>query len=581
MSPTPQNLSARFIAVSIVVLLGGYAAVQLRMADELPFTDGGENLNVLTVLEMHWSGERLAPRLHGQPRIAKPPLTAWFTAMGVRGQTVQALSEPDPELREAAYRRLAREVRWPVTLLVCLLLLGVFDLGRTLGGSSVGWGALCVALGSIMLLRFGRTATTDVHLALWVTWCNALLARALLRGQVGWCVPVAGLCAGLALMAKGPVALLQTAAPAVAFAVIYRGRRTVAQAEPGTPDAGRHDLGTPWLRSVLLGLGLMLLVALPWPVAVLLSHPGAVDLWIRETTRVGATNLEPSPWFAYFALVPLMLPWAVFLAAGVMMGVRRVPRREPGSGLALLLLLTPILLMALAPDRKERYLLPMLAPAAVLCALSLMQQVGSVPKRVDYLLGMGHLATLAVIGCGLFVVSSSDRLLGAPPWYDAATGALLAVGFAVASAAVALLWRWDGRWLAPGTAAFMLALSVAFVVGYQTTPQAQPRMKALADAIVALGHTGEVYYCDPPPDPKPVSPDLGIYLARTVRVVPRPGDTPAGALVVMLQREGEKPPRPTGFTPLAAEAEPSGKRTWHVLRSDVAAVAPAALQSRP
>src|SRR3954447_24398261 len=59
------------------------------------FSNSMENLNVATVLEMHRGGPRLVPTLEGKPRIEKPPLTAWVTALGVRGSTLSHLDEAD------------------------------------------------------------------------------------------------------------------------------------------------------------------------------------------------------------------------------------------------------------------------------------------------------------------------------------------------------------------------------------------------------------------------------------------------------------------------------------------------------
>src|SRR4029453_2387203 len=112
--------------------------------------------------------------------------------------------------RAIAYLNLAWDIRGPALLCSCLMLLAIFDLGKTLAGAHIGLIAMIVAGSTLFLLRFGRHATTDVQLALWVTLANAALARLALRGPSWRGALLAGCALGMALMSKGPVALLQS-----------------------------------------------------------------------------------------------------------------------------------------------------------------------------------------------------------------------------------------------------------------------------------------------------------------------------------------------------------------------------------
>src|SRR5207244_1552199 len=114
---------------------------------------------------------------------------------------------------------LARETRGAALLAGCALLLGIFALGSTLGGARIGLLATAVAASSFFFLRFSRYVTTDLYLALFVTWTNVLVARAIM-GKATWanCIG-AGLLLGIAIMTKGPVALVQAAAPVLMFAI--------------------------------------------------------------------------------------------------------------------------------------------------------------------------------------------------------------------------------------------------------------------------------------------------------------------------------------------------------------------------
>src|SRR5688572_22604704 len=53
----------------------------------LEFSSGSENLNVATALEILREDRWLLPTLDGEPRVAKPPLTAWITASSISDET--------------------------------------------------------------------------------------------------------------------------------------------------------------------------------------------------------------------------------------------------------------------------------------------------------------------------------------------------------------------------------------------------------------------------------------------------------------------------------------------------------------
>ena len=147
----------------------------------LEFASTMENLVVATALEIRrddgggggGAGSWLLPTLEGEARVAKPPLAAWVAAASIRPATLARLDDPDAARRDAAYRALAWDVRGTALLCSCLMLLAVFDLGRTIAGPPIGLIAMIVCGSSLYLLRFGRQATTDAQLALWVTVANA------------------------------------------------------------------------------------------------------------------------------------------------------------------------------------------------------------------------------------------------------------------------------------------------------------------------------------------------------------------------------------------------------------------------
>src|SRR6476620_10906032 len=110
LEPSERSSAMRFTLKAIAIAAVFFAGISPTLT-WLEFSSGSENLVVETVLEMHRGGPWLIPTLKGAPRTAKPPLTSWISAALVDPSIVPTLS--DREHREATYRRLAWQIRWP------------------------------------------------------------------------------------------------------------------------------------------------------------------------------------------------------------------------------------------------------------------------------------------------------------------------------------------------------------------------------------------------------------------------------------------------------------------------------------
>ena len=112
----------------------------------LEFFDGVEHFNLATVQEMTRDGGNwVVPTPEGQPRVVKPPMAAWLTALLVSPQTVAALSNPDPVARSAAFTQFVFDCRLPTLICAAILLLGVYQLGRAVDGHLSGLYATLIA----------------------------------------------------------------------------------------------------------------------------------------------------------------------------------------------------------------------------------------------------------------------------------------------------------------------------------------------------------------------------------------------------------------------------------------------------
>jgi hypothetical protein len=295
-----------------------------------------------------------------------------------------------------------------------------------------------------------------------------------------------------------------------------------------------------------------LVIALPWPIFVLSQMSGQLSSWYRQMTQGGNTASQGAnpPW-VYLSIFPLMLPWVGFFILGLVLLIR--DRTDRGI-LIVLLLVTPIIIMCFFSEKNDRYLLPMLAPAALISATGFVRRGNEldVAHRITAGITWGILAAIA-LGlpiAGLFL----ERVDGGPWWSKS-----LAILFSTAClGCVALAWvfdRDDRRALVPAGAAIMLAAQAIFIFGYSTSPRGRSNGRPLAEAVwAALPPDAEIWSYTVPGRFGRVPVDMQIYLNRIVRPASSPTTLPSTsqARVMLVHFRGD-------------EKLPEGLEQWKVV----------------
>jgi 4-amino-4-deoxy-L-arabinose transferase-like glycosyltransferase len=501
-----------FVWTLLVVVFFGAIAPTLRW---LEFTSGLENLNIATALELrreHPEGWTI-PTLEGEMRIKKPPLATWVTATSIRPWVVEAMSSGSEAERDAAAVSVAWAARWPALLAGCLMLVAVYELGRVLGDARVGV-ASAVACGTcLMFLRYSRYALTDVYLGLFVVSANVFLARAIFLGERWLGMIGAGLALGLAGMSKGPVGLAQSVLPVVLFVVwrgFFRDREGLAEGQRAKPQAARGA----WVLPVLAGMVIMFGVALPWVVKVVMENPEGWRVWWRDISRDDVGD-RPSKWYVYLGIVAWMLPWTVWMAGGVAEAIKDAMAGRWRMLLAVFLVVVPLLVMTVVKDRKDRYMLPVIGPAAVLAGYGLV----SLWAKRDRWTGLDR-AGVAQHWVILGIIGVAAPVAGALFWKEAGIDLRLALAVAGGSAVAILAGiriREQPAGMLAASVVVMLAMATLAVDAYRRTGQGQSDMRPLARMIWRT-YPGAVMY-NAHPRGKRVSTDLSIYLNRVTRLI--------------------------------------------------------------
>ncbi|MDB5325163.1 MAG: family glycosyltransferase [Phycisphaerales bacterium] len=566
----PAMSTARAWALAVLIAAAFFAAVAPTLG-WLDYSSGNENIVVQTALEMRHGGPKLLPQLDGDPRVKKPPLTTWVTAASMRPATIARLD--DPKQRDDAYHDLAFQTRLPALIAACVVILATFEIGRIWGGPSVGLFAAMAVCTNYLFLKYMRQSTTDAHLAAWVAVTNACFFHGLLRGR-WWIAAIGGsVAAGLAFMCKGPVALSETALPLVVAAIVlHSGGRTGP--DDKTPLATIGGIAFETYQSprrrcrrsitarILIGTCLFAAVALPWFIYVLVKVQHVASTWTTEVGRSGATTLEAGNPLVYLELGALTAPWLIFGLVGLLALWQR--RRERAAWVPMIFSVVPLLAMVWFRDRKERYMLPMIAPAAVICGYGVMVWARSWKSKRTW----GDVAVLAVHGLVMIGLAAALLIAGSrsiktiygTPWYakGMATWGLIAV--AALAGLIAILIR-RRAWAAPaGSFVLMLGLLGLYLFGYRDSTDGRSPLKPLTDAIIEQAPGAVVY--DWLPRGR-VDEQIALYLNRTVlRADPatlKPIDRPM--VLIMRQGKSDERPQPPAEWKLLSTAE-EGAATW-------------------
>lgn len=315
--------------------------------------DGHETLVAQTAREMLRSGDLVLPTFAGTPRYQKPPLAYWFTVMSYRWTgTVNETT-----------------ARLPCALSGVLLAFLIYRVACRLFGSPAGLLAGLMQATMAWSYLYGRSALVDITLTLMVS--VAILSSAMDRWsrQARWAPLIFWIAFGLAVLAKGPVAL-----PIIVIPVLlYRWRRT------------RHlaDVRFWTHPTTLIGIPVFLFLSFAWPIAVYRSNPAVLDLWYGQSVDRFLVHWGPNtrPWFFYLYQIPLLtLPWTPLWIVELVSSLRqRVWRRHVETEVRNLdeyrllwtWFVTALVFFSLSEGKREHYVLPALPPLSVFAALAL------------------------------------------------------------------------------------------------------------------------------------------------------------------------------------------------------------------
>jgi 4-amino-4-deoxy-L-arabinose transferase-like glycosyltransferase len=517
------------------------------------------------------------PRLWGEPYLAKPPLFPWWVALhevalersglhaALRVERGERGWWPPARVSPYAVRLAALSSAALLAALVAAVAARAAAPGREfLTGVLAG---LFTAAAPEMLSKapLGEIETT---LALWCAVAALGLGASALRGGVGW--PIVGaLGLAAAQLAKGPVALVFSLAPAFTFAVARVG----------------------W-RAALLRVGLPGVVGVAgflwWPILAgrALAEGDAATRWAAELARGGSGGVV-----TYLAdrgrLVVGLLGGFAPASLFALVLLRRgrsgaAPATDGGASwranpllvFALHGLVVGGLVLLLWPGVRPRYGLPLVSFAAVLGAHALVSgaRLQGGRRLVRFVGGLG--ALLAVVAAVLHTRAASD---GRVEPLSASLVALLA-----AAGAAGVLAAWRG---ARASGAALVALGIAAFVGARSVQlgvldglRTDHRRAAAAAHLESLAPTGlttdvwgwfnDLYYLEVPVRFAPRESVAPGEVFLTYSELEEPLTAPSWTALPFFEEPHWSGPRPRAFPNAALWRRANAERAAEVRPGD-------------
>ncbi len=322
--------------------------------------------------EMLTRGEWIVPTLQGERYLDKPPLFYWLVM--------------------ACYRLFGFH-DWAARLVPaaavqgCVLLSYLFG-RRLVGERAAFWGALALCL-MPGFVGMGRLLVLDGLLTFWVT-LSVFCAWQAIDGPMlrrGWWLLTALSC-GLGILTKGPVALVLLLPPLLLYRWLAERKAPIRR------------------RDWLLFAAVLLLVAMPWYIAVCVRLPEFARhfLWVHNVQRfVEPFDHERPIWFYVPILLAGMLPLSLLALpfSRFLFSQARANKCQSALGYLVLTAGWCALFFSLSGCKLPTYVLPAFPPLALAIGAFLAQS----PWRTStwFRAGLGCWMVLSVVGHGIAI----------------------------------------------------------------------------------------------------------------------------------------------------------------------------------
>ena len=295
-----------------------------------------EARNFVTAREMIEKGNWLVPTMNGELRLAKPPLPTWITAVFGSWFGIENVSM----------------LRFPAAMVSSLMVILMYFFTISLNKNRIA--ALCNSLvlaSSFYIVYMGRTGTWDIYCHSFILGAILFFHKAWKTENKNWRLFIgAGIFLGLSFLSKGPVAFFAVLIPfLVAYSWVYDGKVILQKWQP-----------------LLLAIGIFIVISFWWPVFISLVHADEAAA-VAKLESGSWMNRHVRPFYYYWNFPIQSGIWTLIIFSALIFpyALKRFEAKKEYK-FALIWTITTVVLLSLIPEKKDRYLLPVLIPGALL-----------------------------------------------------------------------------------------------------------------------------------------------------------------------------------------------------------------------
>ncbi|APG59493.1 ArnT family glycosyltransferase [Christiangramia salexigens] len=294
-----------------------------------------EARNFVTAREMinldHW----IFTSLNNEPRYEKPPLPTWLTAISMLIFGMKSLFA----------------LRLPAAIMGSLTVIFIYKIGLDLTKNrKYSFIAGLIASTSFYILYSGRDGQWDIHTHAYMVMAIYGILK-IFRGERSRYLYalISGVLMGFSFLSKGPVSMYALLLPfLIAYAVVFRFNSNKSLWKP-----------------ITIMVFSAILVSASWSLYVYLFDTNAVSrITEKETGRWLDYNVRP--FYYYWSFVIQSGLWTIpSFVALLYPYLKDKVFNKKGYQFTLLWTLASVILLSLIPEKKSRYLLPVLIPMAL------------------------------------------------------------------------------------------------------------------------------------------------------------------------------------------------------------------------
>ncbi len=331
-----------------------------------------EARNFVTAREMLEYGNWIHTTMNLEPRYEKPPLPTWLTAISASVFGIKNLFG----------------LRLPAVLSVIFLIFTFYYLIRKiLENEKQAFLSTLILSTSFYIIFSGRNGQWDIFAHAFMIYAIYQLFQVFESKEPLWKNWILiGIFMGLSFMSKGPVSHFALLLPfLISYGIVFKYKNFKTK-----------------IPQLITSLALFALVGLTWGLYIYLTDTSSAQT-IADKETAAWSNRHVRPFYHYWSFFIQSGVWTFFAFISLLYPymIKRVSNKKIYK-FSLLWTLIMVILLSLIPEKKERYLLPVLIPLALNTSFYisfLIEEVRKMSKTDKYLayFGFGLIGLIGLV----------------------------------------------------------------------------------------------------------------------------------------------------------------------------------------